>query len=48
LSRIFEIAAIVLLRSTASVIAQVATPAEPRTASQVLDFWVTNTEQLLI
>jgi DinB superfamily len=48
LSRIFEIAAIVLLLSTASVIAQVATPAEPRTASRVLDFWVTNTEQLLV
>jgi len=48
LSRTFEIAAIVLLLSTASVVAQVATPAEPRTASQVLDFWVTNTEQLLV
>jgi hypothetical protein len=48
LSRIFEIAVIVLLLSTASVVAQVATPAEPRTASQVLDFWVTNTEQLLV
>jgi hypothetical protein len=48
LSRIFEIAVIVPLLSTASVVAQVATPAEPRTASQVLDFWVTNTEQLLV
>ena len=48
MSRIFEIAAIVLLLSTASVIAQVATPAEPHTVSQVLDFWVTNTEQLLL
>ena len=48
MSRTFEIAAIVLLLSTASVVAQVATPAEPRTASQVLDFWVTNTEQLLV
>jgi hypothetical protein len=48
LSRIFEIAAVVLLLSTASVIAQVAMPAEPRTVSQVMDFWVTNTEQLLV
>jgi uncharacterized damage-inducible protein DinB len=40
--------AVVLLLSTASAIAQVATAAEPRTVSQVVDFWVTNTEQLLV
>lgn len=40
--------AIVLLLSTASMIAQVAKPAEPRTVSQVVDFWVTNSEQLLV
>src|ERR1700739_5128872 len=40
--------AIVLLLSGASAIAQVAMPAEPRTVSQVVDFWVTNTEQLLV
>jgi len=34
--------------STASVIAQVAQPAEPHTVSQVVDFWVTNTEDLLV
>jgi hypothetical protein len=40
--------ATVLLLSTASVIAQGAKSAEPRTVSQVVDFWVTNTEQLLV
>jgi len=40
--------AIILLLSTTSVIAQVATPAIPRAVSQVVDFWVTNTEQLLV
>lgn len=39
---------VVLLLFTTSVVAQVATPSEPRTVSQVVDFWVTNTEQLLI
>jgi len=48
LSRIFEIAAVVLLLSATSAIAQVAMPAEPPTVSQVMDFWVTNTEQLLV
>jgi hypothetical protein len=38
----------VLLLSTASVIAQGAKSAEPHTVSQIVDFWVTNTEQLLI
>ena len=38
----------IFLLSTASVIAQEAKSAEPHTASQVVDFWVTNTEQLLI
>ena len=39
--------AVVLLLSTTSVVAQIATRAEPRIDSQVMDFWVTNTEQLL-
>lgn len=39
---------IVLLLSSASIVAQVATAAEPRTVSRVVDFWVTNTEQLLV
>jgi hypothetical protein len=39
---------IVVLLSTASMIAQVAKTAEPRTVSQVVDFWVTNNEQLLV
>jgi hypothetical protein len=47
LSRIFEILPIVLLLFSTSVIAQVPMPAEPRTVSQVVEFWVTNTEQLL-
>jgi hypothetical protein len=38
----------VILLSTASLIAQAAKPAEPRTVSQVVDFWVTNTEHLLV
>jgi DinB superfamily len=48
LREIGRIVTVILLLSTASVIAQVATPAEPRTVSQVVDFWVTNTEQLLV
>ena len=48
MSRIFEVLAIVLLLSTASALGQVATTVEPRTVSQVVDFWVTNTEQLLV
>jgi len=48
LKRIFEVLAIVLLLSTASTFGQVATTVEPRTVSQVVDFWVTNTEQLLV
>jgi hypothetical protein len=40
--------AAVLLLCTVSTIAQVAKPAEPRTVSQVVDFWVTNTEQLIV
>jgi hypothetical protein len=48
LSGIIQKLAVVLLLSTTSVIAQVARPAEPRTVSQVMDFWVTNTEQLLV
>ena len=38
----------VLLLFTTSIVAQVATPAQPRTVSQVVDFWVTNTEQLIV
>jgi hypothetical protein len=37
-----------LLLSTTNVVAQVVTPAEPHTVSQVMDFWVTHTEQLLV
>ena len=48
MSKIFEILGIVLLLFTAGAIAQVAMPAEPRTVSQVVDFWVTDTEQLLV
>jgi DinB superfamily len=48
LTRTIEIATVVLLLSAASVIAQVAKPAEPHTVSQVVDFWVTNTEQLIV
>jgi DinB superfamily len=48
LREIGRIVTVILLLSTASVIVQVATPAEPRTVSQVVDFWVTNTEQLLL
>ena len=40
--------AMFLLLSAASVIAQVPNPSEPHTVSQVVDFWVTNTEQLIL
>lgn len=40
--------AIGLLLSTASVLAQAVTPNTPRTVSQVVDFWVTDTEQLVV
>ena len=40
--------ALVLFLSTASMSAQAGKPAEPRTVSQVVDFWVTNSEQLLV
>ena len=46
--REIRMVAMIFLLSTASVIAQEAKSAEPHTASQVVDFWVTNTEQLLI
>ncbi len=39
---------VILLLCTTRVIAQVATPTEPRTVSQVVDFWVTDTEHLLV
>ena len=45
---IIRLVASVLLLSTASVIAQETKSAEPHTVSQVVEFWVTNTEQLLI
>ena len=48
MSRIFDVLAIVLLLSTASAFGQVATTVDPRTVSHVVDFWVTNTEQLLV
>ena len=48
MSGIIRKIAVVLLLSTTSVIAQVATPAKPRSVSQVMDFWVANTEQLLV
>ncbi len=41
-----RISALGLLLSVPGLIAQVATP--PHTASQVVDFWVTNTEQLVV
>jgi hypothetical protein len=40
--------AALLLLSAPSVIAQVAPPTQWHTVSQVMDFWVTNTEQLII
>lgn len=46
--RIFRGTAAVLLLFATSVMAQAATSAEPRTVSQVVDFWVTNTEQLVL
>ncbi|MGA7926482.1 MAG: DinB family protein [Candidatus Sulfotelmatobacter sp.] len=44
-SRMF---AALLLLSATSAIAQVAIPTQPRTVSQVVDFWVTNAEQLIV
>lgn len=41
-------AVVTLLLSAPNVIGQVTKPAEPRTVSQVVDFWVTKTEQLLV
>ena len=38
--------AVILTLSTSCLIAQVAT--SPRTVSQVVDFWVTSTEQLVV
>lgn len=39
---------VILLLYTTSVIAQVTTPTGPRNVSQVVDYWVTNTEQLVV
>lgn len=46
--RIFRAIAAGLLLSATSVFAQAARPAEPHTVSQVMDFWVTNTEELVV
>ena len=48
MSKLAGTASIFLLLSFVSVVAQVTTPAEPRTVSQVMDFWVTTTEQLVV
>ena len=48
MSRTIRFVGIILLVSTASLIAQVAQPGAPRTVSEVVDFWITNTEDLLI
>lgn len=40
--------AIMLIVSAASALAQAVTPNPPRTVSQVVDFWVTETEQLVV
>lgn len=48
MNRITLVAAMILALSTTAVIGQVATPTTPRNVSQVVDFWVTNTEQLLV
>ena len=45
---IIRIAAVLLLLTTETVVAQVKKPVEPHTVSQVVDFWVTNTEQLIV
>ena len=46
--RIFQIVAMVLLLSKAGMIAQAAKRAEPRSAGEVVDFWVTKIEQDLV
>lgn len=48
LKNIFAGVTVVLFLSTANVVAQLSKPAEPHTVSQVVDFWVTNTEQLVV
>jgi len=48
LKEIIRMVAVILPLLTVSAIAQVAMPTEPRTVSQVVDFWVTNTEQLVV
>jgi hypothetical protein len=45
---LIRMVAVIMLLPTTSLVAQVATPTEPRTVSQVVDFWVTNTEQLVV
>ena len=40
--------AVLLLLTFATVVAQVTKPVEPHTVSQVVDFWVTTTEQLIV
>jgi hypothetical protein len=44
----FWIGIVVLLLPTASLVAEGAVPTKPRTVSQVVDFWVSNTEQLIV
>ena len=39
---------VILTVSTSSVIAQVATPVEPHNVSQVVDFWVTTNEKVIV
>ena len=48
MSELIRTFTVVVLLSAASVIAQVAKSTEPHTVSQVVDFWVTNAEQLLV
>jgi hypothetical protein len=48
MSALIRKSAVVLLLCSGSLIAQAAQTAEPHTVSQVADFWVTNTEQLLV
>ena len=48
MNEMIRMIAVTLLLLTTSLIAKGSTPTEPRTVSQVVDFWVTNTEHLLV
>ena len=48
MNRTIGIVSVMLFVSTASVIAQVAQAAGPHTVSQAVDYWVTNTEGLIV